>query len=94
MSKSYGSAVVLKSVNLTVSEGEFVSIRGKSGVGTSLFKIFEFLELHSGGSVRLFGKNADALNDGEYFAVGQLGLIFQFFNLLPSLTVLRILSYR
>lgn len=66
VSKSYGSAVVLKSVNLTVSEGEFVSIRGKSGVGkTSLFKILGLLELHSGGSVRLFGKNADALNDGE-----------------------------
>ena len=91
VSKSYGSAVVLKSVNLTVNESEFISIRGKSGVGkTSLFKIVGLLELPSDGTVKLFGKNVHALSEDEktHLRLRQLGLVFQFFNLLPSLTVL------
>jgi ABC-type Fe3+/spermidine/putrescine transport system ATPase subunit len=39
VTKTYGSNVILKGVNLSINEGEFVCIRGKSGVGkTSLFK--------------------------------------------------------
>ncbi len=38
--KNYGATEVLRGVNLTVKQGEFISIRGKSGVGkTNLFKI-------------------------------------------------------
>ncbi len=91
MSRSYGSAVVLKSINLTVNQGEFISIRGKSGVGkTSLFKLIGLLQLPSNGTVKLFGKNVQALSEDEkaYLRLRQLGLVFQFFNLLPSLTVL------
>jgi putative ABC transport system ATP-binding protein len=91
VSKSYGSAVILKSVNLTVNQGEFISIRGKSGVGkTNLFKLMGLLELPSDGTVRLFGKNVYALSEDEkaHLRLRQLGLVFQFFNLLPSLTVL------
>jgi putative ABC transport system ATP-binding protein len=91
VSKMYSSTVVLNGVDLTVAKGEFVVIRGKSGVGkTSLFKILGLLDSPDGGVVRLFGKNVHALKDNEKadLRLRQLGLVFQFFNLLPSLTVL------
>ncbi len=91
VSKSYGSTVVLKNLNLAVNQGEFISIRGKSGAGkTSLFKLMGLLELPSDGIVRLFGKDVHALGEDEkaHLRLRQLGLVFQFFNLLPSLTVL------
>lgn len=91
VTKTYGSNVILKKINLTINQGEFVCIRGKSGVGkTSLFKIMGLLEQPSDGSVALFGQNTVQLNDGRLadLRLRYVGLIFQFFNLLPSLTVL------
>ena len=91
VSKRYNSAEVLKSVNLTVNQGEFISIRGKSGVGkTSLFKLLGLMEQPTDGAVKLFGKNVQLLSDDEKASLRlrQLGLVFQFFNLLPFLTVL------
>lgn len=89
--KSYGTTEVLKGVNLTVNHGDFISIRGKSGVGkTNLFKIIGLLETPNEGTIRLFGKDASTLNDNQKagLRLTQMGLVFQFFNLLPSLTVL------
>lgn len=89
--KSYGTTEVLKGINLTVNHGDFISIRGKSGVGkTNLFKIIGLLEIPSEGTVSLFGKEASTLNDNQKadLRLKQMGLVFQFFNLLPSLTVL------
>jgi putative ABC transport system ATP-binding protein len=91
ISKHYASTQVLKNINLTVEEGEFIVVRGKSGMGkTTLFKIMGLLESPNDGVVRLFGKNVHALRDGEKsnLRLRELGLVFQFFNLLPSLTVL------
>ena len=90
VTKSFGSAVILKNVNLTVNQGEFISIRGKSGVGkTNLFKLIGLLEQPTDGIIKLFGKNIHQLNDDQKanLRLRQLGLVFQFFNLLPSLTV-------
>jgi putative ABC transport system ATP-binding protein len=89
--KSYGLTEVLKGVNLTIKQGDFVSIRGKSGVGkTSLFKIMGLLDSPNLGTVNIFGKDASKLNDDQKtdLRLKQMGLVFQFFNLLPSLTVL------
>jgi putative ABC transport system ATP-binding protein len=89
--KNYGTTEVLKGVNLTVNHGDFISIRGKSGVGkTNLFKIIGLLENPNKGTVSLFGKDASMLNDNQKadLRLKQMGLVFQFFNLLPSLTVL------
>jgi len=91
VSKKFGSTSVLNGVNLSVQAGEFVSIRGKSGVGkTNLFKIIGLLASPTGGQVRLFGKNVESLKESEKadLRLNRLGLVFQFFNLLPSLTVL------
>jgi putative ABC transport system ATP-binding protein len=89
--KRYGVAEVLKNINLKVGEGEFISIRGKSGVGkTTLLKIIGFLEQPDKGEVKLFNKSINNLNDDEKsrLRLHYIGFIFQFFNLIPSLTVL------
>jgi putative ABC transport system ATP-binding protein len=89
--KSYGLTDVLKGINLTVKQGDFISIRGKSGVGkTSLFRIIGLLENPNEGKINIFGKDALLLNDNQKtdLRLKQIGLVFQFFNLLPSLTVL------
>jgi putative ABC transport system ATP-binding protein len=90
VTKSYGFTQVLRHVNLSVNQGEFVSIRGKSGVGkTSLFKILSLLETPTSGQVQLFGKNTAGLDDNTRanLRLLEVGLVFQFFNLLPTLTV-------
>jgi ABC-type lipoprotein export system ATPase subunit len=89
--RSYGASEVLKGVNLTVKQGDFISIRGKSGVGkTNLIKIISLLETPNKGTVNVLGRNTSTLDDDEKtdLRLKQMGLVFQFFNLLPSLTVL------
>lgn len=89
--KRYGITEVLKNINLKVEEGEFIAVRGKSGVGkTTLLKIIGFLEQPDKGEVKLFGKPINNLNDNEKseLRLHNIGFIFQFFNLIPSLTVL------
>jgi putative ABC transport system ATP-binding protein len=89
--KSYGAVEVLRGVDLSVKEGDFVSIRGKSGAGkTTLLKIVGLLETPSKGEVRLLGRDVSKLSDGERSEarLRYIGFVFQFFNLIPSLTVL------
>jgi len=91
VSKKFGASEVLKQLNLTIDEGDFVSIRGKSGVGKStLLKIMGFLELPDEGEVTLSGKALCKLSDAQRskLRLETLGFVFQFFNLLPSLTVM------
>jgi putative ABC transport system ATP-binding protein len=90
VSKSYGAIEVLRDVNLSVREGEFISVRGKSGVGkTTLLKIIGLLDTPDSGQVRILGRRADELGDEERseLRLHSIGFIFQFFNLIPSLTV-------
>lgn len=89
--KKYGATEILRDLNLRVKEGEFVSIRGKSGTGkTTLLKIIGLLEPSDEGKVRLFGKTVNGLSDDEKSNVRlhHIGFVFQFFNLIPSLTVM------
>ena len=89
--KRYGTIEVLKNINLTVKEGDFISIRGKSGVGkTTLLKIIGLLETPNKGEVKLLGRNVNGLSDDEKseLRLHYIGFVFQFFNLIPSLTVL------
>ncbi|MEM2319648.1 MAG: ABC transporter ATP-binding protein [Candidatus Bathyarchaeia archaeon] len=89
--KNYGGSEILRGVNLTVGEGEFISIRGKSGVGkTTLLRIIGLLENPDAGEVKILGRRVSELNDDERsnLRLRAIGFIFQFFNLIPSLTVL------
>lgn len=89
--KSYGLVEVLRGIDLSIREGDFVSLRGRSGAGkTTLLKIMGLLEVPDRGEVRLLGRDVGKLGDGERSEarLRYIGFVFQFFNLIPSLTVL------
>ncbi|MCW4010286.1 MAG: ABC transporter ATP-binding protein [Candidatus Bathyarchaeota archaeon] len=91
VSKKYGSTYVLKDINLKIGAGEFICIRGKSGVGkTTLLKIMGFLDAPDQGEVKLLGKEVQKMGDSARsdLRLNNVGFVFQFFNLIPSLTVL------
>ena len=88
--KRYGPHKVLKGLSLTAKDSDFISIRGKSGVGKStLLRIIGLLDNPDEGDVILFGESAKELKDEQKCALRlhSIGSIFQFFNLIPSLTV-------
>ncbi len=84
-----GAVRALRGVDAAVANGEFVAIMGPSGSGKStLLHILGALDRPTGGSVEIGGRRYDDLDDkaltrlrGEVF-----GFVFQFFNLLPTLT--------
>jgi putative ABC transport system ATP-binding protein len=91
--KTYGagSAAVhaLRGVDLDVAEGEFVAIMGPSGSGKStLLHIVGALEAPSGGTIAAGGLHYEGMDDKELTRVRRdhIGFVFQFFNLLPSLS--------
>jgi putative ABC transport system ATP-binding protein len=91
VSKRFAGRDVLEEVSLSVKRGEFISIRGKSGTGkTTLLKIMGLLEQPDEGEVALLGKNVRGWGDGELsrLRLEDVGFVFQFFNLIPSLTVM------
>jgi putative ABC transport system ATP-binding protein len=79
----------LRSVNFEVAQGEFVAIMGPSGSGKStLLHLLGGLDSPTDGDVTLSGKRMAHLTDDEITIVRrrQVGFIFQFFNLLPTLS--------
>ncbi len=81
----------LNDINLHVPRGELVSIVGPSGSGKStLLNLIGGLDRPTGGTITLDGQRLDGLADDGLTAVrrDKLGFIFQFFNLLPSLSCL------
>ncbi len=79
----------LRGVSLTIPAGEFVSIMGPSGSGKStLMHLLGVLDTPTSGRVLFQGKDLQSLSDRERSLVrrNQIGFVFQFFNLLPTLT--------
>ncbi len=79
----------LAGVDLAVNKGEFVAIMGPSGSGKStLLNLLGGLDQPSGGEVTLAGKKLSVLNDDQITLVRRrnVGFIFQFYNLVPTLT--------
>ncbi len=79
----------LDGVSLQVREGEFLAIMGASGSGKStLLHLFGGLDLPSSGRVIIEGQDLTAMSDRKrtLFRRHRLGVIFQTFNLLPTLT--------
>jgi putative ABC transport system ATP-binding protein len=82
-------------VSLDIPEGQFVSIMGPSGSGKStLLHLMGGLDRPSAGQVILGGESIDRLSDHSLslFRRQKLGFIFQFFNLLPTLSALENVS--
>ncbi len=89
--KSYGSLEVLKDINLTVSDGEVVSIVGASGAGkTTLLQIMGTLDRPDKGQVTIKDTPLTHLSEKELsrFRNRHIGFVFQFHNLLPEFTAL------
>lgn len=89
VNKWFGDFHVLKDINLTVSTGEKVVICGPSGSGKStVVRCINRLEEHQSGIIRLYG--AELSNDRASVASvqGEVGMVFQQFNLFPHLSVL------
>jgi putative ABC transport system ATP-binding protein len=84
-----GAVHALRGVDITVAEGEFVAIMGSSGSGKStLLHILGGLDRPTEGTVAIRGRRYDNLDDRELTRLrGEVfGFVFQFFNLLPTLT--------
>lgn len=94
ITKVYGEKVktkVLNNTDLTINEGEFVSIIGQSGSGKStLLNIMGTLSKGSSGTLYINGINVEGMNKNELADLrnSELGFIFQFHYLLPEFTVL------
>lgn len=85
------TAQVLKNVNLTVCEGDYLAIMGPSGSGkTTLMNLIGCLDVPASGSYELLGKEITKCTPKELAVIRnhEIGFVFQTFNLLPTLSAL------
>jgi putative ABC transport system ATP-binding protein len=94
VSKGYSEGkvlhTILSGVNLNINKGEIVILYGKSGSGKStLLNLLAGIDLPDEGSIFFENVNITALSEKErtLFRRKRIGFIFQFFNLIPTLTV-------
>jgi len=95
LTKIYGgetlnSVAAIDNVTLTVKKGEFVAIVGTSGSGKStLMHMLAGVEKPTRGKVYVCGQDIYAMNDKQLseFRCKEIGIVYQFFNLIPVLNV-------
>jgi putative ABC transport system ATP-binding protein len=94
LAKTYGAGDTavraLRSIDLQVRSGEFIVLLGASGSGKStLLNIIGGLDRATSGEVRFFDHRLDQASDDELtrYRREHVGFVFQFYNLIPSLTV-------
>ncbi len=81
----------LRGVDIEIRKGEMVAIVGASGSGkTTLLNLLSGLDTPNRGAAFLLGRNIDTMTDAEVsmFRRRNMGFIFQYYNLIPQLTVL------
>jgi putative ABC transport system ATP-binding protein len=80
----------LDSINLSLEEGQFISIMGPSGCGKStLLHVLGLIDDISGGQYRFLGEDVSKYSEGKRAAIRKknIGFVFQSFNLIDELTV-------
>jgi putative ABC transport system ATP-binding protein len=94
LTKSYpeagGERVVFRDLGLRVGDGEIVVLLGPSGSGkTTLLNLVSGIDLPTGGDVEIDGRVLTRMTERErtLFRRDHIGFVFQFFNLIPTLTV-------
>ncbi len=97
--KQYGQGEAIQlannDVNFTIEEGEFVVILGQSGAGKStVLNMLGGMDTPTSGTITVAGQEVSKMNDKELseYRAGTIGFIFQFYNLLPSLTAIENVS--
>jgi putative ABC transport system ATP-binding protein len=101
LTKTYRSAgdevAVLRGINLDITAGERVALTGESGSGKStLLHLIAGLDAADSGEIRLDGKSVGDLGEAGRAALrrDRLGLVFQQYNLIPSLNVADNLAFQ
>lgn len=87
-----GEVTILKGISFDVKNGEFVSIVGPSGNGKStLLNMITGIDRPSGGDVIVTGRNLNQMSENQMAAWRgeHVGIIFQFFQMLPALSLLQ-----
>lgn len=95
LTKTFGAGdrprVVLDALEAGFPEGRVTAVRGRSGSGkTTLLNLMSGLDVPDSGHIFVAGQDLAAMTSAErtVFRRGTIGMVFQFFNLIPSLTVL------
>jgi len=81
--------IALRGLDMHVDDGEFVSVRGPSGGGkTTFLNILGGIDRPTAGRIEVNGSNLVDFTDGELvrYRLRQTGFVFQYFNLVPTLT--------
>jgi len=81
--------IALRGLDLQVDDGEFIAVRGPSGCGkTTFLNILGGIDRPTAGRIEVNGSNLVDFTDGELvrYRLRQTGFVFQFFNLVPTLT--------
>ncbi|HVG36809.1 MAG TPA: ABC transporter ATP-binding protein [Thermoplasmata archaeon] len=81
--------IALRGLDMQVDDGELIAVRGPSGCGkTTLLNILGGIDRPTAGRIEVNGSNLVDLTDGELvrYRLRQTGFVFQFFNLVPTLT--------
>lgn len=90
LKKNYGPVQALRGVSLEIKKGEFVSIMGKSGCGKStLLHCMSGILKPTSGTIKFNDQSLFVLSDDKRAKIRResMGFVFQFFNLIPELTV-------
>lgn len=97
--KEYGTGenliVAIKDINFSIDEGEFVVILGPSGAGKStILNLLGGMDNVTAGNILIDGKDISGYSDKQMtsYRGTDVGFVFQFYNLIPSLTVLENVS--
>ena len=80
---------VLHGLDLEIPRGDFVALMGPSGSGkTTLLNLIGGLDTPTGGEIEIEGERIDSFSDGQlaHWRSQHVGFVFQFYNLMPTLT--------